>query len=175
MWLEAIMTHEDLVQVLGGFLPVKIYLDPEEEREKEKGDRDRWLLLKPATNVDLVSDEGLRVTCDAELSWSIVGLNPTVKIDALRVLLRPEVAEKHKGHVLQFALQVEAADFHGLPDLIDSTIVKAVNGALDAKRLLAWNFTETLTRTLALGEVLDPVEALRIGVVGSKLRVSAEG
>jgi hypothetical protein len=179
MWLEAIITKEDFVQVLGELLPVKIYLDQEDEKEgakeeakeKEK-EKDRWLLLGKATAVALVP-EGLRVTCPAEFSWSIAGVNPTMKLDELRVLLRPEVVEKNKGAVLEFNIQVEEADFHSLPEFIDATIAKAVNTALAAKKPI-WDFTDTLTHTVGLGKMFDPIEGLKIGVSWGKLRVNEE-
>ncbi len=175
MWLEAIISHADLVEVLGQFLPVKIYLnqDNDENGERKKDEPDRSLLLERATDVRLVPDEGIRVTCPAELTWSIVGMSPTVQIDELSVLIRPEVVEKNKGNVLEFGLEVKEADFHSLPGFIDETIVKAVNGALAAKKP-AWNFTETLTRTVGLGTLFEEVEALKIDVKWGKTKIGAD-
>jgi hypothetical protein len=167
MWLEAILTQEDFVAAMGRWLPVKIYLHDAGERP------DRWLLLHPATSVALAPGEGLRVTCSAELAWTIAGLSPTMKIDELRVLLRPEVIEKDDRHVLAFDIEVEEADFHSLPGFIDASIVKAVNAALSGKRP-TWSFTETLTRTVGLGQTFDPVTALQIDASGGKVRVTAE-
>lgn len=166
MWLEAIVTKEDLTQVLAEFLPVKIHLDNDDETE-------RWLWLGKATEVFFLPEEGLRVTCAAELCWSIAGMNPIVKFDTLGILLHPEIVEKHKGHALEFRMALEEADIRGLPALIDSTIVKGVNAALWAKPL-TWNFTETLTRTVKLPKVFDEVEALTIEVGWGKKRMSAD-
>ena len=172
MWLEAIITKEDLVQVIREILPAKINLQPEEESGKEKP-AERWLLLHPATEVTLVPDQGLRVTCPAELTWSIAGMSPSVKLDELSVLLRPQVVEKNKGQVLEFQLEIEELEFHSLPEFLDGTIVKAVNAALADKKI-PWNFTETLTRTVGLGKVLDPVESLKIEVLWGKRRIGAD-
>lgn len=166
MWLEAIITRDDLVQVLGELLPVKIHLDHDEET-------DRWLFLHKATQVTLVPDEGLRVVCSAELRWSIAGMSPKVQLDELGLLLRPQVVEKNKGHVLELNIEIEDADIRGLPALIDSAIVKAVNAALSQKKLV-WNFTDALTRTVGLGETFEPIEALKIGVTWGQRRISAE-
>ena len=175
MWLEAIISQEDLVQVLGEFLPVKILLDEkkEEEKDEKKNEPDRSILLHPASKVELVPNEGIRVTCPAEITWSIAGMSPTVKLDELSVLIRPQVVEKNKGSVLEFGLEVEEADFHSLPGFIDNTIAKAVNGALATKKP-AWNFTETLTRTVGLGKLFDPVEGLKIEVSWGKTKIGAE-
>jgi hypothetical protein len=169
MWLEAIITQEDLIQVTQEFLPVKIYL----HREGEEVKTDRWLLLQSPTEVVIVPEQGLQITCPAELTWGIAGMSPSVKVDALRVLIRPEVVEMHEGHILDFHIQVEEADFHNVPAFIDGAVVKAINAALATKKL-AWNFTETLTRKVGLGTVFDPIEALTIQVLWGKQRIGAE-
>jgi hypothetical protein len=175
MWLEAIISHEDLVQVMGEFLPVKIFLDQEDvgTGEKKKDQPERSLLLRPATRVELVPEDGARVTCPAEVTWSIAGVSPTMKLDELRVMIRPRVVEKNKGYVLEFGLEVEEADFHALPEFVDNTIVKAINSSLATKKP-AWNFTETLTRTVGLGKMFDPVEALKIEVAWGKTKIGGE-
>ena len=38
----------------------------------------------------------------------------------------------------------------------------------------AWNFTETLTRTVGLGNMFDPVEALKIDVSWGKTKIGTE-
>jgi hypothetical protein len=96
-----------------------------------------------------------------------------MKLDALRVMIRPEVVEKSKGYVLEFGMEVEEADFHALPGFIDNTIVKAVNASL-ATRKPGWNFTETLTRTVGLGTMFNPVEALKIDVAWGKTKIGGE-
>jgi hypothetical protein len=171
MWLEAIITQEDLVQVVQELLPVKIHLNHEEEGEPTPPER--WLLLHPATKVVLVPDQGLRVTCPAELRWSIAGMSPTLKLDELGVLIRPRVVDESTSHVLEFQFEVGEADLHGFPQFIDATIVKAINRALAAKKL-RWDFARTLTRTVALPSVLDPVETLKIEVLWGKHRIGAE-
>lgn len=172
MWLEAIITHADLIAVLREMLPVKILLqDKKEQTEEEK--KERWLWLGPATDVTLVADQGLRVTCPAEIAWEVVGVTPTVKLDELRVMLKPEVVEKHDGNVLAFKIEVEEADFHMLPALVDNAVAKAVNGALAAKPL-EWNFTETIGHTVPLDHIFDLVKALKIEAKWGKIRISAE-
>lgn len=177
MWLEAIISQEDLVQVLGEFLPVKIHLDQDKDNDAagapKKDEPERSLHLLAPTQVILVPGEGVRVICPAVITWSIVGMSPSMNIDALQVMIRPEVAEKNKGYVLEFGMEVEVADFHALPAFIDETIVKAVNAALATKKP-GWNFTETLTRTVGLGKLFDPVEALKIDVQWGKTKIGED-
>lgn len=170
MWLEGIIAQSDFVRIINRFLPVKVHLQDEGDAEDQQ---ERWLLLHPATQVALVPEEGLRVTCPAELQWHIAGLNPRVKLDALRVLVRPEVVEKHRGCALELDVTVEEADLHGLPQFIDAPIVKAVNAAL-ARKKPEWRITETLSRTVGFGKHLDPVEALQIHAPQAKVRVTAD-
>jgi hypothetical protein len=169
MWLEAIITHADLVEVLGELLPLKIYLS----RDGDEVDRDRWLFLRSASRVELVPDSGLRVTCAAEFRWTIAGIGPTLKIDELRVLLRPVVVETPEGGVLELNLAVEESDFHSLPDLVDATIARAVNAALTTKKI-PWGFSETFSRTVPLGAILEQVRALKIEAPWGRLRIGAD-
>lgn len=166
MWLEAIITQEELVQILDEFLPVKIHLDNDNKTE-------RWISLGRATEVVLVPDEGLHVLCPAQLCWSIAGMSPTVTLDPLAILIRPEMVEKEKGYVLEFQFEIEQADIHGLPDFIDSTLVKAVNSSLSVKRF-AWNFTKTLSFSVDMPESIQPPEKLKLGVGWGKRRISSE-
>jgi hypothetical protein len=166
VWLEAIITREDLAQILGEFLPVKIHLDDDETT-------DRWLYLGKATEIALADDLGLRVTCPAELQWSIAGVNPTIRLDELKVLICPEIIERNKGSVLAFNVELEEADIRGIPSILDHTVMKAVNAALANKRP-EWNFTKTLTHTVGLPSNLDPIEGLHIGVAWGKRRISQD-
>lgn len=169
MWIEAIVTHADLVQVLRDLLPLKIYLDTEDNEV----DKDRWFLIKEALHVELVRDQGLRVTCAAEFRWTIAGVGPTIKLDSVGVFLKPRVVEKHKGGALEFQIEVEETDFHSLPDLIDHTIAKTLNAALSTKKI-PWNFSDTLSRTVPLPKMLEQVEALKIDAPWGEIRIREE-
>ncbi|APR86565.1 Hypothetical protein A7982_11914 [Minicystis rosea] len=169
MWLEAIVTHADLVEMLAQLLPVKIHL----QQEGDGDDNGRWLHLGPASKVELVAEEGLRVTCPAELHWTLAGVGPTLKLDALRVFLRPHVLEKHKGGTLEIGIEVEETDFHSLPELIDAAIAQAVNAALTTKRI-PWIFSDTLARVVPLGTMLEPIEALKIEAPWGRIRIGED-
>jgi hypothetical protein len=170
MRLEATITQQDLTRMMAEVLPVKIHLHHEGEEPKT----DRWLFLHPATQLTLVPEEGLRVTCSAELSWTLAGVGGSVKIDELRVLVRPQVVERHKGDVLEFQLEVEEANFRMLPNFIDNGIVKALNAVLATKKL-PWTFADTLSRVVGLGNMFEPVEALRIKVLRGRERIDVKG
>lgn len=166
MWIEAIITRDDFAAVLNQLLPLKIHLDDDEKT-------DRWLYLDRATEIELVPEKGLRVACPAEIMWSVSVVNVPIKLHTLQVLLRPEIVKKQRGDILVFDLTLEEADIKGIPALVDSTVMKAVNAAL-AKKELAWDFTKTLTNTVKMPALLDPIESLTINVQWGKRRVDAE-
>lgn len=166
MWIEAIVTEEDLRHVLTTLLPLKIHLDTDPET-------DRWLALSAPESVQLVEEKGVRLSCPAELHWSAVGIGLPVKINQLAVYLTPKVVEKKRGEVLSFGIQLEEADVAGLPSIIDGTIVKAVNGAL-ALKALEWDFRETLLRKFDMPSMLDPIATLDLESNWGKVRLSKE-
>jgi hypothetical protein len=166
MWLEAIVTRDDLAELLEEVHPLKIHLEPNEDQE-------RWIELGRPQDVSLVRDVGLRVTCPARLQWTVIGTHPTIMIDSLTMLLRPTVVQKSRGHVLDLHVQIDEADVRGLPSFLDATIVKAVNVALAAKSL-SWNFTETLTHKVGLPASLDPLDSLQIQVTWGERRIGTE-
>lgn len=166
MWIEAIVTKEDFAELLKQILPVKIHFD-------EDPKTDRWLYLDSATDIELVPEEGLRVACPAEIMWSVSVVDIPIKLHTLQVLVRPEIVKKSRGDILVFNLHLEEADIKGLPSVIDHTIMKAVNEAL-SKKELAWDFTKTLTNTVKMPKVLDPIDSLSIKVNWGKRRVDAE-
>lgn len=175
MWIEAVVTQADVVKVLTEILPVRILLDSRAEAKDDgsKAEPERSLLLRPASLVTLVPEEGIQITCPAELTWTFIGMSPTVQLDELRVMLRPRVVEKNHRPVLEVALEVQVADFHSLPAFIDEAIVRGINGAL-ATRGLHWGFTETLARTVPLGAIFDLVEALRLSATWGETKITAE-
>jgi len=166
MFLEAVATKEDLVQALGQILPVRIDLGGENPKS-------RVLALHAARSVELVADRGLRVVCAAELTWDIVGMSPTVKLDELAILLKPRVVGHNGGPAIDFNIELEEADIHGLPGIIDATIMKAANAALETKKI-SWHVAETLSRTVAIGKTLEEVRELKIAVDWAKCRITAE-
>jgi len=166
MFLEAIATHGDLVQALGQILPVRIDLGGDDPQS-------RVLTLHAAKSVELVAERGLRVVCRAELEWEIVGLNPTIKLDELIILLKPRVVDHNGGSAIDFNIELEEADVHGLPSVIDDTIMKAANKALATKKL-SWDVTDTLSRTIAIGGTMEQVKKLKIAVDWAKCRITAE-
>lgn len=166
MWIEAIVTKDDFATVVKQMMPLRIHFDDNDKTN-------RWLQLGQPTSVDLVAEKGIRISCPAEIMWSVMGVNVPIKLHTLQVLMRPEIVAKPTGHILVFNLEIEEADFKGIPGLVDHGIVKGVNAALAAQEL-AWDFTKTLTNSVKMPKLLDPIETLEIKVNWGKRRVDDE-
>jgi hypothetical protein len=166
MWIEAIIAKDDFAAVVRQMTPLRIHFDDNDKTN-------RWLYLGKPTSVELVAEKGIRISCPAEIMWSVVGVNVPFKLHTMQVLMRPEIVAKPTGHILVFNLELEEADFKGIPALIDHGIVKGVNSALAAQEL-AWDFTKTLTNSVKMPKLLDPIETLEIKVNWGKRRVDDE-
>lgn len=166
MWIEAIIAKDDFAAVVRQMTPLRIHFDDNDKTN-------RWLYLGKPTSVELVAEKGIRISCPAEIMWSVVGVNVPIKLHTMQVLMRPEIVAKPTGHILVFTLELEEADFKGIPALIDHGIVKGVNAALAAQEL-AWDFTKTLTNSVKMPKLLDPIETLEIKVNWGKRRVDDE-
>jgi len=161
MWLEAIFTQDDLQDALSQFAPVTIAL----------GESGGELALDKPTHVELVDGRGLRVDWSAVVRWPVLGFNVPVTIDALRVILEPEIVQTHDGDTLVFGIQLEAADVKLLPAILDEKVVSRINEELRRRKTeLSWNFTKTLTNTIPLPKIFAPRTTLELRVLGGKVK-----
>src|SRR5271154_3854452 len=80
MWLEAVLTKDDLQDLFEQFAPLTIRLG-------ESGE----LTLDAPSDVTFDSTSGVRVVCRAKLEWSILGLHVPVTIHSLIVLITPVI------------------------------------------------------------------------------------
>ncbi len=164
MWLEAVLTSDDLAALVVKMTPLSIRL----------GDEGAIRISDP-TDVALVADVGLRMTCKAEVEWHALGIALPITLNSLAVILRPEILKTDTGEVLTFKLEIEHADFAGVPTLIDDGVTAMINKALAAKHIeLLWNFTQTLSHTFALPSTLQPLESLALNVAWGKVKITSE-
>jgi hypothetical protein len=167
MWIETILSREDLTQLLEELLPAKIRLGGAND--------DAWLALYDLSEVTLVPNTGLRVTCKAKLRWEIVSIGVPVTLHTLTVLLRPSIAKRDSGDVLAFGVEIEHADLANVPDFLDAKITDRVNRELAKKRdEMAWDFSASLAHIVALPPIVDPIEAIDVKVAWGKLRIDAD-
>ncbi len=162
MWLEAILTREDLQRVLTQFAPMEFRL----------GDSGRLLLVDPS-NVSLMPDKGLGVVCKATLHWPLLGIDIPVHINELLLLIRPTVEQRAEGEFLVFTLTIEHADVGMLPRILDEKITSMVNEELVKKHVeLAWNFSDTLSHVFSLPEALASTATLGLKVDEGRVKAT---
>ena len=168
MLIEAAVTATEFTLALKHLLPCKIILSDEDHRD------DRYLELGTPLGVDFVAGEGVRVRCQAVIAWGFAGLDPTVNVDNLTVLLVPSVSDDLGHQDMNLRLHIEAADFTKLPALVDSVVVAGINAAL-AKSPIHWNFKRTLEQVIELPDTIDPPSTLLMKCEWGKLAVTADG
>jgi hypothetical protein len=165
MWLEAIVSLEDFQALAAELLPVRVQLG--------SADSDHYLFLSTASQVSLVEGRGLRVVCNAQIRWPVLGMDIPIHVDSLTVMLEPMVP--NESGQLFVGVELEHADVAWVPSVLDRKIVAAINDALKQKKAeLAWSFQTTLSREFPLPEMLQPVRALGLKPGWGKVRVTGE-
>jgi hypothetical protein len=162
MWLEAILSRQDLEHVIRDLTPTKIELSHGGE-----------LFLGPPSSVTLVAGLGLRVVSRAKLRWTVLGLHVPVTIESVTVLLEPQVRRVvGKGDALAFKIQLEALSVTAIPDILEGTVVERVNAELAHRHAeLVWDFSETLSHRFQLPNMLQPARNLDLQVAWGEARI----
>ncbi len=168
MWVEAVLSRDDLKALIAQVLPLKIQIHPESAP-------DQYIELASATNLALVADEGLRMTTQARIHWPVLGIAVPITIDPLSVIIRPRVTKTPEGDALSFAMEIERADFSGLLALGDHAITHKINSELAKEDVgLAWAFAAMLSHRFDLPPMLAPFDAVALNVAWGKVRVTDE-
>lgn len=166
MWVEAIVSLEDFQALAAELFPVRVHLGA--------ADSNHYLFLSATSEVSLVEGRGLRLVCDAQIRWPVLGMDVPINVDRLTVMLEPSVEDE--GGELFLGVQLEHADVAWVPALLDAKIVGAINEALEKRRAeLSWNFAKALSHDFPLPEMLQPVRALGLTAAWGKTRVTSEG
>jgi hypothetical protein len=167
MFLEAVVTLEDLRALLVSALPLTIVLDGT--------DGSHSLALGELTDIAIVPGMGVRLTCRALLHWPLLGIDAPLTLNSLRVLLIPEVTPSPAGEGLSFGVAIEHVDIAGVPGVLDEAISRAVNARLAERHLeLSWDFSRTFARVVPLPSLLDPLESLSIRAAWGKVKITEE-
>jgi hypothetical protein len=162
MWLEAILTREDLQGIAAKFSPLKILL----------GESGSLLLVAP-DEVSLVADRGIVVKCDATLHWPVLGFDVPVSMHGLRVHVLPSVEERPEGATLVFRLEIDHTGVAMLPSFFDHTVTARVNQELREKRVeLAWNFVNTLSHAFGLPGSLASAAAFSLKATAGRVKTT---
>ncbi len=162
MWLEAILTRDDLRDVAERFSPLKIAL----------GVGGSLLLLSPR-DVSLIPNKGIALTCDATIHWPVLGLDVPVSLHGLLVNVLPAVEERTAGSTLVFRLQIDHTGVAILPSFFDHSVTAHINQELEKKQVeLAWNFTDTLTHAFRLPASIASSEGISLRAMEGRVKVT---
>jgi hypothetical protein len=161
VWLEAILTGEDIRDILERFSPLEIRL----------GENGRLCLARP-TEVSVVPGQGVVVICEATLHWPVLGVNVPVTMHGLTMLIHPAVEEHSEGAALVFTLQIDRAGVSAL-HFIDDRVTALVNDELVRKHVeLSWNFSKALSHVFRLPGALLSTEALGLRVTAGMVKIA---
>jgi hypothetical protein len=168
MWVEAVVSKEDLGALIARMVPLTIRLDPDLRA-------DHYIELETATNLALVAGEGLRMTTQARIHWPVLGITVPIKIDPLNVMIRPCVVDTPKGEALCFTLEIEHADVAGVPAFGDRAVTDKINRELAERHVeVAWAFAAMLSHRFRIPPLLEPIDSLAFNVAWGKVRVTDE-
>ncbi|HMI87401.1 MAG TPA: hypothetical protein VK550_25105 [Polyangiaceae bacterium] len=168
MWLEAILSKDNVISLVGAFLPLNIKLG-------ENPEDGHYLELFEPRQVSLVEDQGLRMTCRARIRWPVLGIDLPVTVESVTLLLCPSVSDLRDRDELVFKLAVEAIDFAWAPAMVDHRIADKLNHELEKKRaMLSWRFGEALAHVFKMPAFLHPLDALALKVAWGQFRVTNE-
>jgi hypothetical protein len=164
MWLEAILTNEDLQKVVQQFSPLMLLL----------GDSGSMLLASPC-EVSLIPGEGIGVVCDATLHWPVLGINVPVELRSLTLRILPAVldAQEDGTRPLVFRLQIDHTGVAMLPSMVDHRVTAMINEELEKKHVeLSWNFLKTLSEVFQLPATLVSSGAIALKATDGKVKAT---
>jgi hypothetical protein len=168
MWVEAVLSKDDLASLIAQIVPLTIRIHPDSAP-------DQYIELATATDLELVADRGLRMTTQARIHWPVLGIAVPIKIDPLGVILKPRIAKTPEGDALSFTLEIEHADFAGIPSFGDQPITDKINSELSEHNVeLAWAFAAMLSHRFDIPPLLEPLDSLALNVAWGKVRVTEE-
>jgi hypothetical protein len=163
MWIEAILTRDDLDRVMGSLCPLKISLG-------QGGN----LLLSEPRDLELVADIGLRMAVTLEVHWPVLGIQIPVSVRTAVLDVRPEISGETGGN-LAFKLHLDEVDIAILPEFVDRGIVDLVNKELEAKHVeLSWSFIQTLSHVFELPEALASARAVDLRAAWGRVKITSE-
>ncbi len=136
---------------------------------------DHHLRILNPKDVVLVEDRGLRLTCEAEILWPVLGIEVPIRVESLTLMLGLELSPTLGEEVIVLVPELEDIDVSWIPHLFDRQVKEKINHELGKQRAaLSWRFFQTLSHFFALPELLDPVRGLDVQVAWGKLRVSED-
>jgi hypothetical protein len=168
MWLQAVLTREDIARAFSQITPLRVALGKE-------GDVDRYLFLGHPKNVELLPDVGVRFETRAKLRWSLAHVRVPITFKRVGVLLRPKVVHRDYRDVLVFGVELSDLDVAILPSIIDKGLLGLVNAQLARpEHEVAWKFMDTLDFHFDLPEVMQPARRGEVRAQWGEVRIYEE-
>jgi len=169
MWLQAILTADDLMHALHELTPTRIQLDDD--------DPSRSLHLDPPTEVRFRDGEGALVRTSATLKWDVVGITVPVVLRSVELLLVPSIEQGIDGaDVLVMQVRLEALDLSALPGFVEDRLRSRINQVLEKpSSFVRWKFTQTLDFKFHLPDAVVPPRDLHLSARWGAIRVSEQG
>jgi hypothetical protein len=166
--ITARLDEATIKQLMGELLPARVLID-------EQGDKGRWILIEPASEVDFIADQGLRLQTSGQIQWLAAGLPINVTLTSVQLMLRPEVVGGAHGGRLVFRPALEELDLKNVPGFLDRSVQGIVNGRLKAQGdELAWDFGKSLAVNVSLPATIVPLEAFQASVRAASVAVLAD-
>src|SRR6187399_1927040 len=168
MWVEAILSKDDLATVLTELCPLSIALGG-------GSDPAHYIKFMNPGNVSLVADRGLRLTCEAEICWPVLGVEVPVHVESLTLMLGLTLESALGEEALLFKPALEDIDLAWVPNHFEGKITERLNQQLSQKHIeFSWRFFQTLSHVFELPTLLRPVNALELSVAWGKVRLTEE-
>ncbi len=165
MELSAVLTKDDLDAVATQLTPLRVELSRRPRRAIS--------LARPSL-VELVPGAGLRLRGSARIDWEVGGFAVPVVVRTYQFLLVPSVVTRNGVHVLAFEPILETLDFRRIPGFFDERVTTAINeGLASHQRKLAWNFSKTLSASLALPPKVAPEGRFELLPTAAQVLVTA--
>jgi hypothetical protein len=174
MHIIARLEEATLRELLDQLLPITIFLDDEGKGDGKGDGKDRrWIAINPATTVDFVAGEGVRLQTSGRIHWVAAGVPVDATLHSARLLLRPQVvADKHGGRLV-FRPSLEEADLKNVPTLVDRGITALVNRQLESRGdQIAWDFGRSLAFSQQMPPALSGVQSLQLSVRNGQVTVT---
>lgn len=169
MWLQAIITADDLMHAFAELTPTRIQLDDE--------DPARAFELDPPSEVRFREGEGAVVHTSARLSWDVIGIKVPITLRSVQVLLMPSIEQDADGNdLLALQARIEDLDLTALPGFLDAKLKDRINAALERpSSFVRWRFIRTLDFHFHLPRAVTPERDLHLAARWGATRVSEQG
>jgi hypothetical protein len=166
MHIVARLEEATLRELLDELLPVTILLDDE-------GKEGRWVAIEPATRVDFVAGQGLRLEAGGRIRWIVAGVPIEATLQSAHILLGPIIVPGEHGGRLVFRPSLEDADLKNIPGFVERGIAALVNRQLESRGdQIAWDFGRSLTLSVPVPPTLDGVASLQLSVQNGHVNVT---